>query len=189
MEVEEPGAVTEFVAPKPCGLSAEQIERRAAAFAAEHRFVAGRDRLRDLVGSMGGRIVTVDVPHLRELDGGSLEVYGPGDFLIRLSPITGPMRDNFTIGHELGHYVLHSGEPLGSLRIRVGRWGCEPVEREANRFAAALLMPRDLFCSTASCCGNEPTKLAAQFYVSCTAAAYRLISLQMATREELGLAR
>jgi predicted transcriptional regulator len=189
MTVEEPDAVTEFVAPRPCGLTAEQIEARAIQFAAEQNFVAGRDRLRDLVGSLGGRIVTVDVPHLRELDGGSLEVYGPGDFLIRLSPITGPLRDNFTIGHELGHYVLHSGEPLGSERIRVGRWGCEPVEREANRFAAALLMPKEAFCSCATECCNEPTKLAARFYVSCTAAAYRLVSLHLATREELGLPR
>ncbi|WP_051328568.1 ImmA/IrrE family metallo-endopeptidase [Geminicoccus roseus] len=189
MMVEELDRVIEFVTARPCCLPVDEIEARANQFAAEHDFVAGRDRLRDLVTAIGGRIGTVDVPHLRELDGGSLEVYGPGDFLIKLSPITGPMRDNFTIGHELGHYVLHSGDPLGSERIRVGRWGCDPVEREANQFAAALLMPKESFCRCAAQCGNEPTKLAAHYYVSCAAAAYRLVSLDLATREELGLSR
>ena len=50
-------------------------------------------------------------------------------------------------------------------------------------------MPKDAFCCCAKQCGNEPTKLAAKFYVSCTAAAYRLVSLHLATREELGLPR
>jgi predicted transcriptional regulator len=181
--------VTKFVKANPCCLRMDEIERRADEFAAEQGFVAGRDRLRDLVTSIGGRIGTVDVPHLRELDGGSLEVYGPGDFLIRLSPVTGPLRDNFTIGHELGHYILHSGTPCGCQPIRVGRWGDDLVEREANRFAAALLMPEEPFRALAAECDCEPTKLAAHFYVSWTAAAYRLISMNLATREELGFDR
>ncbi|MFF1340763.1 helix-turn-helix domain-containing protein [Streptomyces sp. NPDC058290] len=41
-------------------------------------------------------------------------------------------RDRFTLAHELGHLVLHTFRPHA-----------EDPEAEANRFAAALLVPRD----------------------------------------------
>jgi Zn-dependent peptidase ImmA (M78 family) len=41
-------------------------------------------------------------------------------------------RDRFTMAHELGHLVLHTFRPH-----------CQDAEGEANRFAAALLVPRD----------------------------------------------
>lgn len=54
-------------------------------------------------------------------------------------------RRNFTIGHEFGHYVLHR-HLLGADGIRCGdkevlyRAG-EGIEKEADEFAAAILMP------------------------------------------------
>jgi Zn-dependent peptidase ImmA (M78 family)/transcriptional regulator with XRE-family HTH domain len=42
-------------------------------------------------------------------------------------------RSRFDAAHELGHLVLH-GEQI---------WGVKPVEDQAHRFAAALLMPAD----------------------------------------------
>lgn len=60
-------------------------------------------------------------------------------------------RQRFTIAHELGHFLLHEGEPLHIDRRNVGfrvKWrdprsrdGTDPDEREANLFAAELLMP------------------------------------------------
>ncbi|HKJ35917.1 MAG TPA: ImmA/IrrE family metallo-endopeptidase [Solirubrobacterales bacterium] len=68
-----------------------------------------------------------------------------------------PARRRFTIGHELGHWVLHRDEQA-SLFCRHG--GVDPqedsaeeererpplarIEQEANHFAAALLMPRPI---------------------------------------------
>lgn len=49
--------------------------------------------------------------------------------LIGYFPGSSPDRDRFTLGHELGHIVLHS------------RRSSDDVETEANRFAGALLMP------------------------------------------------
>lgn len=62
-----------------------------------------------------------------------------------------PNRMNFTIAHELGHYLLHEGE---SVHLDEGRPGYtlqkrdensstgeDLNEREANLFAAELLMP------------------------------------------------
>lgn len=62
-----------------------------------------------------------------------------------------PTRQNFTIGHELGHMLLHDLEQLHvdrgfAVRLRndLSSQGTDDAEREANYFAAALLMPRAL---------------------------------------------
>lgn len=62
-------------------------------------------------------------------------------------------RIRFTIAHELGHYILHSNEQKIFLdkkqkqvlyRNSVSSSGEYHKEREANSFAAALLMPKIL---------------------------------------------
>lgn len=73
-----------------------------------------------------------------------------------------PPRRRFTIGHELGHWILHQREQTslfcrhgqvdaGAGAGEGGRTGTEPerppldpIEEEANHFAAALLMPAAL---------------------------------------------
>lgn len=61
-----------------------------------------------------------------------------------------PVRQNFTIGHELGHLLLHDQEQLHvdhEFRVRLrddkSSQGTDEDEREANFFAASLLMPRE----------------------------------------------
>jgi hypothetical protein len=66
-----------------------------------------------------------------------------------------PARRRFTIGHELGHWVMHRDEQ-SSLFCRHGsvdpdeadgkdeRPPLPRIEQEANQFAAALLMPRPI---------------------------------------------
>lgn len=60
-----------------------------------------------------------------------------------------PVRQNFTIAHELGHLLLHDQEQLHvdhtfrvRLRSSVSSQGTDEAEREANLFAATLLMPK-----------------------------------------------
>ena len=60
-------------------------------------------------------------------------------------------RQRFTIGHELGHFLLHQGEKVHidslnrafevKLRDEESGTGTDSEEREANLFAAELLMP------------------------------------------------
>jgi Zn-dependent peptidase ImmA (M78 family) len=58
-----------------------------------------------------------------------------------------PVRQRFTLAHELGHLRLHPGKDLFldhvrlNLRDNVASLGTDREEREANAFAAALLMP------------------------------------------------
>jgi hypothetical protein len=54
-------------------------------------------------------------------------------------------RQRFTIAHEIGHWCLHRHEIDVALGWRHRDFGREIVrEREANRFASALMMPREL---------------------------------------------
>lgn len=62
-------------------------------------------------------------------------------------------RQNFTIAHELGHFLLHDQEEQlhvdHEFRVSIRRrdalssQGIDDAEREANFFAAALLMPNE----------------------------------------------
>jgi hypothetical protein len=66
------------------------------------------------------------------------------------SAIKSKGRINFTLGHELGHYLLHRGNssnPIFCSRRDMWAWDSEygKMEAEANRFASQLLMPPDDF--------------------------------------------
>jgi Zn-dependent peptidase ImmA (M78 family) len=55
-------------------------------------------------------------------------------------------RKNFTIAHEIGHYCLHSDREEVQCRLEdMGTFSLTPhgkeIEKEANEFAACLLMP------------------------------------------------
>jgi Zn-dependent peptidase ImmA (M78 family) len=99
-----------------------------------------------------------------------------------------PNRERFTIAHEIGHYVLHERETYVDTGYRVNfrdldsGSGTKSEEVEANRFAAALLMPEamvkvafnDLAFDLAGTKDDELRKLADLFGVSTQAMAYRL---------------
>lgn len=76
------------------------------------------------------------------LDGvsGALLQVVPDHYLVVVSRVN-TARRRFTIAHELGHYLLH--------RHLAAQFACadldvSPIEREANIFAADLLMPMHL---------------------------------------------
>lgn len=56
-------------------------------------------------------------------------------------------RQRFTAAHELGHFVLHADKStqrhdlVGSIFFRTHGTNADKIEREANEFAAELLMP------------------------------------------------
>jgi Zn-dependent peptidase ImmA (M78 family) len=62
--------------------------------------------------------------------------------LIRIRDNVHPVRQRFTLAHEIAHFLLHrhlSAEWLDGRTAWSDR--LDAIEREANRFAAALLMP------------------------------------------------
>jgi len=101
-------------------------------------------------------------------------------------------RKRFTIAHELGHFLLHEGQPLHvdhnfrvNLRSGKSSEGTDIEEKEANFFAAELLMPKsflekdlsdidavDLFVDL-----DALQELAKKYKISPQALTYRLTNL------------
>ncbi|MFF0909725.1 ImmA/IrrE family metallo-endopeptidase [Microbacterium enclense] len=67
-----------------------------------------------------------------------------GPTSIYLNAFDAPVRQRFTLAHELGHYVQHQNDPdIGFVdrRNEVASSGTDASEIWANQFAAELLMP------------------------------------------------
>jgi Zn-dependent peptidase ImmA (M78 family) len=141
--------------------------------------------LRQLTERTGGKIVVAEDPTEQEAEGGSLVIQGPKDYTIFLSPYTSPLRDTFTIGHEIGHYVLHYWPKRDEIPTPVWftRYGTGLVEWQANRFAAALLMPEALFRKEWEAMSHDRPLLAGRFGVSQPAVETRAKSLRLLQEE------
>jgi Zn-dependent peptidase ImmA (M78 family) len=91
------------------------------------------------------------------------------------------VRAKFTIAHELGHYFIHMPAEddfavVDYHRDTISARGTDPKEVEANNFAAALLMNKELFLDYWHRYGSIAL-LAKEFDVSQEAARYRLHNL------------
>lgn len=106
----------------------------------------------------------------------------------------------FTIGHEVGHWLLHADAARsGTIPLdHDGRTWCrsratEPAERQAEMFAGRLLIPRDRLLAILpahSWTGWPPVyHLAERFVVTATAMIVRLEELELAHRDSAGVPR
>lgn len=114
---------------------------------------------------------------------------GNDKVIISVNTLEDPKRQRFTIAHELGHLKLHSKDqpvfidkaPKVMYRNNASTTGEIHKEREANAFAAALLMPKNLIADAIDNCdydGNDVIKfLAKEFKVSEQAMSFRLSNL------------
>ena len=90
-------------------------------------------------------------------------------------------RRRFTVAHEVGHHLLHSAGGAAVLcrpaDVEAAQGGERVREREANRFAAELLMPEGMVRDEADRDGPDPIALAGRFGVSDVAMGFRLVNL------------
>jgi Zn-dependent peptidase ImmA (M78 family) len=154
---------------RPINWSKDQVEGFASRVASAFGFVPGTHPSK-LVERLRGRIHYQDIIEWLAEDG-SIFVHGDNDFDVLLPRYTSPLRDRFTIAHELGHYFLHSNQ--GESPIIATRQGSSRIEWEANWFAAALLMPSDAFRKSYEDNGKNLAVVAARFGVSQEAARVR----------------
>ena len=86
-----------------------------------------------------------------------------------------PRRQRFIMAHELGHYFLHSGSKRNFEDQYLFKRdnNSDPIEWEANQFAAEFLMPRREFIKKMQSGITAIDKLAIEFQVSTMAVRIR----------------
>lgn len=126
-----------------------------------------------------------------DLSGFMLRDDGTGQVVIGVNAEHPPPRRRFTIAHELGHLLLHPAERVHvdrglrvTLKLRNSKSseGTDIEEREANLFAAELLMPKRLILDHIEKYGSDDAEsvlplLAKRFGVSQQAMTIRLTNL------------
>lgn len=127
-----------------------------------------RGLVRQILGSAGVTTAPVPVEQIARAQGAELRMQGMdvpdssnisgflyrenGKATIGVNAAHHPNRQRFTVAHELGHLLLHGAangirvddvhvDRSFHLRSQLSSEGTDPAEREANFFAAELLMP------------------------------------------------
>lgn len=115
----------------------EQIE--CAAEALRELWSLGSGPIRDLAGTAeeNGIVLIREPVACADMDGVSCWVGGRPYILLSGEIESGP-RDLFNLAHEIGHLILHASVAVNSDNIR-------RIERQADRFAGAFLLPRESF--------------------------------------------
>ncbi|MEO7221075.1 MAG: XRE family transcriptional regulator [Devosia sp.] len=115
----------------------EQIER-AAERLREHWNI-GLGPIKDLTTllEINGILLVREAVNCVDMDAVSVWQNGRPFILFSSQVESGP-RSLFNLAHELGHVVLHAGVELSIHTL-------DKIERQANRFAGAFLLPRESF--------------------------------------------
>lgn len=152
------------------GHSERHIRRQAARLLDMAGITHEPVSLRDVVSALNLEVVqTARDPFMSEA---ALEPLGDG-YAIVLHGDSGERRRRFSIAHEIGHFLLHPARPRmerGGQVTEAGRLD----EREADTFAAELLMPEPLVRQAVYEQGADVARLADRFLVSRAAMQLRL---------------
>jgi predicted transcriptional regulator len=167
----------EYSRAEPTHLPKASVFQLAESVASDLRFEPGAD-IHDIVQVLGGRVEVQDLLLEEPEHCGTLYVDGPESFKIIVPSHTSPLRDRFTIAHELGHFFLHylfsyDEEELANKALIAYRKDSDRVEWEANWFAAAFLMPEGAFRQEYIRLHGHVDRLADYFRVSTAAAKIR----------------
>jgi hypothetical protein len=129
--------------------------------------------LRDVVSALNLEVVqSSGQPFVCEA---ALEPVGDGHRIVLNGP-SSERRRSFTIAHEIGHFVLHPHR-LAPQRGGVVNSAWQGQEREADQFAAELLMPESKVREAVLQYGPDVDRLADRFDVSRKAMQTRLLWL------------
>lgn len=165
---------------EPLNASKKQVFTFAEDAARKLKFAIG-DSLKQLVEKkLGGEIRYLDWDDWLSDKCGSLKVPGEDGkrFTIYISAASGPLRNRFTIAHELGHYFLHAEGGKKELTVhRTSGKSDKRVEWQANWFAAAFLMPEAAVSDFYQNQSKDLDRIAANFKVSREAITIRLKQL------------
>ncbi|WP_417271631.1 ImmA/IrrE family metallo-endopeptidase [Celeribacter sp.] len=147
--------------PIPTRVTKQKIQDFAEGVRDQCNLGSGFDIV-DLVKANNGSVSYIGAFSKDQTD--SIIVNPDNSFEIRLSSSSSSLRDNFTLAHELGHYLLHwpkvrdAGSENGMRATRAVNYEDSDLVRcewEANWFAAAFLMPKDEFTDVVKSSGLD----------------------------------
>ena len=168
------------ISPKPALLTKNNIFEFAERIASVLDYRPRHVSIKDIVVNLGGRIAFKNYLAADFDKPESLHVKSFGNFTIFIPEHTSTARDNFTIAHELGHYILHYLPRVSrdsNVEFVAYRYGTpevdERTEWEANWFAAAFLMPTEEFRTCFDSSKGSILLVAEYFSVSTNAAEVR----------------
>jgi len=139
-------------------------------------------RLEEVASRLGLHVQEVEAT---SFDGALVRITGSpiGTVAIR-NDIPEVGRKRFTLAHEIGHYILPNQQadiPTPCRPFAIESWdsSLSSPEIDANRFAAEILLPRELLRDELK---HQPTldtarRVASRFGTSLTAATFRLVEL------------
>jgi len=117
----------------------------------------------------------------RRLDVGDARIVGLDDrAIITVDDRASRVRQRFSVAHELGHWHHHRGQQLICHGVAARQDGAAGCEREADGYAASLLMPRFMLeplVAGVPMSFDLVYQVAAAFGVSAMAAALRLANV------------
>jgi Zn-dependent peptidase ImmA (M78 family) len=129
---------------------------------------------------LGIRVHEVAMPKIEGIIPSGMIVEDNGEWVIIVNEEDAPTRKRFTIAHEIGHFMLHSGKTFvdefsaGETFYRDHEKNGQ--EREANHFAANLLIPAKELTEQWPDFA-DPAEAAEYYYVSEVSMTYRLKNL------------
>ena len=176
-------------------LRRHQVENLASQILDEHDVVQPPVDVKKIARQLGYQVVLKYFPE-EDLSGTVIRD-SKGLITLGINTLQAPVRQRFSIAHEIGHARLHlskgSGEslfvdPPAGILFRDSRasLGDDPREVNANQFAAALLMPAEMIRTSLSKLAGSSSRftiddaverLAKQFAVSHQAMRFRLVTL------------
>jgi Zn-dependent peptidase ImmA (M78 family)/transcriptional regulator with XRE-family HTH domain len=115
----------------------EEIELIAEAL--RDHWKLGRVRIRNLASVLeeNGIILVHETVECPDMDAVSCW-QGGRPFILSSAEVSSGPRSTYNLAHELGHIVLHAG-------VEVSAENLSQIEKQANRFAGAFLLPRETF--------------------------------------------
>lgn len=152
-------------------------------------------KAKDILREYGITSAPVDVFRIAESEGLVIKYFKPRPGTEAVN-VSGFLKDNeiylnaeesrerqaYTLAHELGHHLMHKDKEVEVLyRQQMYAQAKGPIEKEADKFAATLLMPKELIEKAKKEYGLTDLdfeKLAALFGVSRRAMVYRLKNLK-----------
>ena len=123
------------------------------------------DSMEDLVKRtlefLGGKLVYPNMDNYEDIIG-RLYVYSENNFLVKVSPFTSPIRDNYEIMREIGRYLFFYKKEMGEKSFIGGDSNTEII---VNCFASSFLMPRKYIKKAKKQYNGSISLIAAHFQV------------------------